>query len=220
MVFEDIVAVLERAFKLELSVVHDTTVFEVASEDGGTKVQVLVQNVDERKLVLLSADIGELPPEGCEILFRTMLEADDEIMDAINELKSGGIEPERKDRTMSKEDLLNGIGIVFDALKKARGPDERKALREANMENLVKALLQALNKVRKLDNRNTQLVSNVREVFYGNPEIKPDDVLKEISDVLNEKSADPFKKVEENILNHVEDNLDGNFNINAFLNGN
>ena len=75
MVFEDIVAVLERAFKLELSVVNDTTVFEVASEDGGTKVQVLVQNVDERKLVLLSADIGEPPPEGCEKLFRTMLEA-------------------------------------------------------------------------------------------------------------------------------------------------
>lgn len=75
MVFEDVVAVLERAFKLELSVVNDTTVFEVASEDGGTKVQVLVQNVDERKLVLLSADIGEPPPEGCEKLFRTMLEA-------------------------------------------------------------------------------------------------------------------------------------------------
>ena len=36
MVFEDVVAVLERAFKLELSVVQDTTVFEVASEDGGT----------------------------------------------------------------------------------------------------------------------------------------------------------------------------------------
>lgn len=146
--------------------------------------------------------------------------ADDEIMDAINELESGGIEPERKDRTMSKVDLLNGIGIVFDALKKARGPGERKTLREANMEDVVKALLQALNKVRKLDNRNTELVNNVREVFYGNPEIKSDDVLKEISDVLNEKSADPFKKVEENIMNHAEDDLDGNFNINNFLNGN
>ena len=75
MAFEDIVAVLERAFSLELKVVQETTVFEVASEDGGTKVQVLVQNVDERKLVLLSADIGEPPPEGCEKLFRTMLEA-------------------------------------------------------------------------------------------------------------------------------------------------
>ena len=75
MVFEDIVAVLERAFKLELSVVQDTTVFEVASEDGSTKVQVLLQGVSERKLVLLSADLGEPPPEGCEKLFRTMLEA-------------------------------------------------------------------------------------------------------------------------------------------------
>ena len=121
---------------------------------------------------------------------------------------------------MSKEDLLNGIGIVFDALKKARGPDERKALREANMEDVVKALLQALNKVRKLDNRNTELVSNVREVFYGNPEIEPAAVLKEISDVLNEKPADPFKKVEENIMNHAEVDLDENFNINNFLNGN
>ena len=75
MVFEDIVAVLERAFKLELSVVQDATVFEVASEDGSTKVQVLLQSVSERKLVLLSADLGEPPPEGCEKLFRTMLEA-------------------------------------------------------------------------------------------------------------------------------------------------
>ena len=75
MVFEDIVAVLERAFKLELSVVQDTTVFEVTSEDGSTKVQVLLQSVSERKLVLLSADLGEPPPEGCEKLFRTMLEA-------------------------------------------------------------------------------------------------------------------------------------------------
>ena len=39
MVFEDIVAVLERAFKLELNVVQDTTVFEVASEDGGTNLR-------------------------------------------------------------------------------------------------------------------------------------------------------------------------------------
>ena len=35
MCFEDVVAVLERAFSLELKVVQDTTVFEVASEDGG-----------------------------------------------------------------------------------------------------------------------------------------------------------------------------------------
>ena len=73
--FEDIVEVLGRTFSLELKVVQGTTVFEVTSEDGGTKVQVLVQDVVERKLVLMSADLGEPPPDGGEKLYRTMLEA-------------------------------------------------------------------------------------------------------------------------------------------------
>ena len=75
MCFEDIVAVISRAFSVELKVVQDTTVFEVASEDGGTKVQVIVQDVSERNLVLLLADLGEPPPDGGERLLRTMLEA-------------------------------------------------------------------------------------------------------------------------------------------------
>ena len=78
MCFEDIVAVLERTFKLELKVVEDTTVFDVASEDGGTKVKVLVQEVSERNLLLLSADLGEPPPVGGERLYRTMLVNTDE----------------------------------------------------------------------------------------------------------------------------------------------
>ena len=75
MSFEDVVAVLGRAFGLELNVVQDTTVFGVASEDGDTKVQVLVQDVGERGLVLMSADLGEPPPVSGENLLRTMLEA-------------------------------------------------------------------------------------------------------------------------------------------------
>ena len=75
MSFEDIVDVLGRAFGLELKVVQDTTVFEVTSEDGGTKVQVLVQDVGERNLVLMFADLGEVPPDGVERPCRTMLEA-------------------------------------------------------------------------------------------------------------------------------------------------
>lgn len=75
MSFEDIVSVLGRAFGLELKVVQDTTVFEVESEDGGTKVRVVIQDVSERTLVLMSADLGEPPPEGGERLYRTMLEA-------------------------------------------------------------------------------------------------------------------------------------------------
>ena len=35
MVFEDIIAVIERTLKVELAVVQGTTVFEVAGEDGG-----------------------------------------------------------------------------------------------------------------------------------------------------------------------------------------
>ena len=75
MCFDDIVSVLGRAFGLELKVVQDTTVFEVESEDGGTKVQVVIHYVSERKLVLMSADLGEPPPDGGERLYRTMLEA-------------------------------------------------------------------------------------------------------------------------------------------------
>ena len=75
MCFEDVAKVLGRAFSLELKVVQDTTVFEVASEDGGTKVQILVQNVSERNLVLMWADLGEPPPDGGERLYRTMLES-------------------------------------------------------------------------------------------------------------------------------------------------
>lgn len=75
MSFEDVVAVLGQAFSLELKVVQDTTVFEVVSDDGGTKVQILLQNTGERNLVLISADLGEVPPEGREKLFQTMLEA-------------------------------------------------------------------------------------------------------------------------------------------------
>ncbi len=75
MIFEEIASILENAFHLELKVVEDSTAFEVASEDGGTKVRVLIQSEDERNLVLMSADLGGLPPEGAERLCRILLEA-------------------------------------------------------------------------------------------------------------------------------------------------
>ena len=53
MSFEDIVAVLGQAFGLELKLVQDTTVFEVVSDDGRTKVQILLQDSGERNLVLI-----------------------------------------------------------------------------------------------------------------------------------------------------------------------
>ena len=146
--------------------------------------------------------------------------SDDEIMKSIGELETGDAETESDGAVMSNEKLLNGISDVFQALKKAKGPDARRALREANMEDVVKVLLQALGRVRGLDNRNTELVRNVREVFYGNKNVDSDDLLREIAEALNEKRVDPKKKVDENIMNQIEDDLDENFNINAFLSGN
>ncbi len=75
MTFEDIVTVLEKALKLQLAVVESTTVFEVSGDEGGAPVRVIVQDESEQHRVLLSADLGEPPPEGAETLFRTMLEA-------------------------------------------------------------------------------------------------------------------------------------------------
>ena len=75
MIFEEIASVLGKAFRLELKVVENTTAFEVVSADGGTKVRVLIQSEDTRKLVLMSADLGGLPPEGAEKLSRILLEA-------------------------------------------------------------------------------------------------------------------------------------------------
>ena len=52
--FEDIAAVLGQAFGLELKVVQDTTVFEVVSDDGSTKVSIprRLQRVVRRAFIL------------------------------------------------------------------------------------------------------------------------------------------------------------------------
>ncbi len=73
-----------------------------------------------------------------------------------------------------------------------------------------------MDKARHLDNKNTLLINNVREAFYGNPNINIDDLFKEISDVLNKKQPNPMDKVDENIKNKVVD-LEETININAFF---
>ena len=152
---------------------------------------------------------------------RVEQKSDDGIMKAINELEPGEIEteeakPQRRERVMSNEVLLGGLRDVFDALKSAI-PDRRRALRNANMENVVTALQKALDRVRPLDDRNTKIINDVREVFYGNKGVDADKLLKSISDVLGRKRVDPGDKIEKNLLNNIQDNLDENLNINAWL---
>ena len=178
-----------------------------------------------KAVALLNAVAASTPPKVEKPRVEKTL-ADDDIMQAINELESGGIGMEELETGkvkagsdnvgMSKENLLRGLKRVFDALKEVKGQDQRKVLRDAYMEDVVWALQQALDKARHLDNRNTLLINNVREAFYGNPAINTDDLFKEISDILNKKRVNPMDKVDENIKNKVVD-LEETININAFL---
>ena len=179
----------------------------------------------DKAVKVLNAAIAATPPKVEKP--RAEKTADDDIMKAINELESGGIEElddvetegasKKEKGVMDKDALLRGLGIVFNALKSAKGQEERQALREANMEAVVTALQQALDRARHLDNRNTALINNVREVFSGNANVDSDALLKEISDVLNKKRFDPQAKIEENKKNPVEDDFSENLNINAWL---
>ena len=147
---------------------------------------------------------------------------DDAIAKAINEIEGEEIDTDeikegRGNGGMSNEVLLNGLKKVFTILKEVRSADERKALRDNNMEDVVTALQKALDRARPLDNRNTDLINQVREVFYGNKDVDTDYLLKSISDVLSKKVVDPRNKIDENILNDIQDDLDENLNINAWL---
>ena len=179
----------------------------------------------DKAVALLNAVAASTPPKVEKP--RVEKKADDDIMQAINELESGGIGTEELETGevkagggnagMSNEDLLRGLDRVFDALKEVKGQDQRKVLRDANMEDVVRALQQALDKVRHLDNRNTILINNVREAFYGNPAINTDDLFKEISDILNKKRVNPADKIVANKQNQVKDDLEEPLNINAWL---
>ena len=116
MSFEDLASVLGQAFGLELKVVQDTTVFEVVSDDGSTKVQILLQDSGERNLVLMSADLGEVPPEGRERLFQTMLEANNMFSGTVGstlalDAASGNA---RLQRYMSGDDLATNVMVTLE----------------------------------------------------------------------------------------------------------
>lgn len=184
-----------------------------------------------KAVAVLNAAVAANPPKVEKPRVEEKKSESDDIMNAINELESGEIvddedklddvEPESKETkketgTMSNEKLLNGLKMVFDALKEAKGQDAIKALRDANMNAVVNTLLKALEKARPFDSRNTDIINNVREVFYGNKNIDADYLFKTINDILNKKRVDHREKIDENIKNNVLD-LDETLNINAML---
>jgi hypothetical protein len=110
--------------------------------------------------------------------------------------------------------------------------------RDKNMDPIVTKLSMALTEARGLDDRNVKLVNDVREVCYGNKDVDAKKLLRDISDVLFKKPADPkksahagksadagknaepLKNVDDAKLKNQIDDLGENLNINAILNGN
>ena len=75
MTFKDLTAAISALFGIEIETVEETCAFAVGGEDGAPPVEVMLQGVPERDLVLFSADLGEVPPDGDARLYRTLLGA-------------------------------------------------------------------------------------------------------------------------------------------------
>ena len=75
MAFENLVSLLEKALEMELQVEDSTCGFTVSGqEDGSNPVDIILTYTPEVGSVLLFADLGEVPPEGRELFYRTLLE--------------------------------------------------------------------------------------------------------------------------------------------------
>ena len=184
-----------------------------------------------KAVAVLNAAVAANPPKVEKPRVEEKKPESDDIMTAINELESGEIvgdegelddvvpestETKKETGTISNEKLLNGLKMVFDALKEAKGQAAIKVLRDANMNAVVNTLLKALENARRFDSRNTEIMNNVREAFYGNKNIDIDYLLKTITDILGKKRVDHREKIDENIKNNVLD-LDETLNIDALL---
>ena len=76
MSFDEMVDSVGAALGIELQVDDDVCAFAVDEQDGHY-MPVLMQHIAEKGIVLVWADLGEPPPQGLELLYKTMLEAND-----------------------------------------------------------------------------------------------------------------------------------------------
>jgi len=76
MTFAELVAALSKEISGEIETEGDTCAVR-AGADEGSSITVLMQGFDERGALLMTADLGQPPPERLELLYRTILEAND-----------------------------------------------------------------------------------------------------------------------------------------------
>lgn len=76
MTFTELVAVLSKEVGGEIEIENDTCAVRTGGDEN-TAITVLIQGFNERSALLMTADLGQPPPEHLERLYRTILEAND-----------------------------------------------------------------------------------------------------------------------------------------------
>ena len=76
MTFADIIAALSKELGTEIETEKDACAVRTGA-DGQQPVTILLQAFDERRALLMTADLGQPPPERLERLYREILEAND-----------------------------------------------------------------------------------------------------------------------------------------------
>ena len=101
----------------------------------------------------------------------------------------------------------------FQATMAAKAKDE---VRSKVVKNVIEPLQKELHRLRGLDEKNVALVNKVRHALAGG-EVDRDALIDEIKLAFTTEVVNPYDKVMEEIKNGVKDNLEENFNINAWL---
>ena len=76
MTFNELVAALSKEVGSEIETDGDTCAVRTGTDES-LSVTILIQGFDERGALLMTADLGQPPPERLELLYRTILEAND-----------------------------------------------------------------------------------------------------------------------------------------------
>ena len=101
----------------------------------------------------------------------------------------------------------------FQGTMAAKAKDE---VRSKAVKNVIEPLQKELHRLRGLDEKNVALVNKVRHALTGG-EADRDALIDEIKLAFTTEVVNPYDKVMEEIKNGVKDNLEENFNINAWL---
>ncbi len=111
MTFIELIATLSKELGGEIETEGDTCAVRTG-EDARDAVTILLQGFDERRALLMTANLGQPPPEQLERLYRTILEANDLFRDTCGATLSvnpatGNVRLQRFD----PYDVLSEVGL-------------------------------------------------------------------------------------------------------------